>query len=97
MAMSIPGFSAETALARSSRQYASIVRHSAMGGVQAQLYCWWDGDQLICGEPPFGGGVGWDGGVSHVCAQCRSHCWHLYPHPAQTQQRLACLDVCPCP
>jgi hypothetical protein len=87
--MNMPGFSADLSLFNSRRSHAT---HSGTGptrnDVVPQLYCWWDGVDLICGEPPFGGGVGIGGG-SHVCAQCRSACWHKPP-----AQRPACLARC---
>jgi hypothetical protein len=88
--MKPPGFTAENSLTKSEQHYTGLTAHgAAMATVLPQLICYWDGGNLICGEPPFGGGIGGGGGVSHVCVQCRAACFHK-----PVAQRAACLARC---
>jgi hypothetical protein len=52
-------------------------------------FCQWSGNGIICGEPPFGGGVSWGGGPDKACVQCRSRCYQKHGAARQT-----CLANC---
>ena len=87
--MTIPGFTAEHSLRKGNgASYAEMTRNSfvSKAEIKPQLTCWWSGDHLICGEPPFGGGVNIGG--DHSFAQCRSRCYHT-KHGAALAQCLA--------
>jgi hypothetical protein len=89
--MSMPGFTAEHSLREANgASYAGVAGNSFVfkAEIRPQLDCWWDGPNLICGEPPFGGGV--HVGGDHSFAQCRSHCWHTKKGAALK----ACLAEC---
>jgi hypothetical protein len=90
-AMTIPGFTAEHSLHQAGAAFhAGVSRNSVVpeAEITPQLVCWWDGPDLICGEPPFGGGV--NPGGNHFSAQCRSHCFHTKKGKALA----ACLAEC---
>jgi hypothetical protein len=89
--MNMPGFTAALSIYTSRHCYMTTSTLASNGNdVVPQLICWWDGPDLICGEPPFGTGNGGPGGgVTHACAQCRSACWHKPP-----AKRAACLANC---
>jgi hypothetical protein len=90
--MRLPGFTAEHSLHRGNgASFAAMTRDSFGSKSEIrpqQLFCWWNGDRLICGDPPFGGGV--HVGGDHATAQCRSHCYHTKHGAALT----ACLAEC---
>ena len=89
--MSIPGFTAEYSLYEANgASYAGEPKNSFVfrAEIRPQLVCWWNGPNLICGEPPFGGGVNIGG--DHSLAQCRSSCYHTKKGAALAQ----CLADC---
>ena len=91
--MNIPGFTAEHSLHKAKgATYRGVAKNSSVfkAEIRPQLDCHWDGVDLICGEPPFGGGVGVGGPVDHITAQCRARCRNRYKHnPAALADCLA--------
>lgn len=74
--MNIPGFTAEHSLREAHGAFHAGVPADSFAlkaDITPQLTCQWNGDRLICGEPPFGGGVNFGG--DHSFAQCRSRCY----------------------
>jgi len=74
--MNMPGFTAEHSLRRSGEHFHTGVSDTLRvfnAEVRPQLMCQLHGNNLICGDEPFGGGPNLGG--DHTTAQCRSRCY----------------------
>lgn len=100
--MNMPGLTAHASLYQTAGSYRQAASSGASAGsVTPQLWqevyhCTWDGSDLICGEGPFGGGVGWGGGPDPgdlACRRCLNKC-NTKPPGQRAACRAKCDDIC---
>ena len=88
-ATNLPGFTAEHSLRRSGEHFHTGVSDSLRvfnAEVRPQLMCQLHGNDLICGDEPFGGGPNLGG--DHSLPRCRAGCYRT-KHGAALKECLA--------